>query len=275
MLHINKTILKKVYGRRDDWCRKYDFGSLLVVGGSRIYSGSPAFNAMAAYRSGCDLVTVAAPERAADIVAGFMPDMIACPLKGGFLARRHLPELMKLAARKTAVVIGGGLGREAETMAAVREFLKRLTVPAVIDADAIHAVAKSRILKVNSVVTPHAGEFFALTGKKPSGLDERTKAVMNAAASLRCTILLKGHVDVISDSRNTALNSTGSPYMTKGGCGDVLAGVAGALLARRVGPFLAACAAAYISGKAGELAGELGESMTASDVIGEIHRVIK
>ncbi|MEM5877987.1 MAG: NAD(P)H-hydrate dehydratase, partial [Candidatus Aenigmatarchaeota archaeon] len=67
MLLVNKNLLKTVYTKRDEWSKKYDFGHLLVIGGSKLYSGSPAFNALAAYKAGVDLVTVVAPERAADI----------------------------------------------------------------------------------------------------------------------------------------------------------------------------------------------------------------
>ena len=111
-MNISKSILKKVYKKRPKSVHKGNFGSLLIVGGSRLYSGSPGFAAMAAYRSGVDLVTIAAPERAANIVAKWTPDMITHPLKGDFVKSSHVKELLKLAEGKDAVVIGGGLGRD-------------------------------------------------------------------------------------------------------------------------------------------------------------------
>lgn len=274
MDYINKSILKRIYRKRDVWCHKGDFGSLLVIGGSKLYSGSPAFNALAALRSGCDLVTVVAPERAANIIASFSPDLITYPLKGDYLSKKHLPVLNDFSKGKDAAVIGGGLGRNDETMQTVSEFLKNIKVPCVIDADAIHAVAKNKRVIRKMVITPHAIEFFALTGLKVSNdVNDRVKKVSQAASQLGCTILLKGHVDVISDENRVAINKSGSPYMTKGGTGDTLAGICGALLARGAKPFDAACAAAYINGKAGSLASS--EGMLASDLLWKIPEALK
>jgi len=278
MLGVNKNLLKAVYQKRDEWSRKYNFGHLLVIGGSKLYSGSPAFNALAAYRAGVDLVTVAAPERAANIIASFAPDIITYPLKGDKLEKKHLKEILDLSLRKTACVIGGGLGRDRQTLETVVEFLKEVNLPCVIDADAIHAVAEQpKILENKSfVITPHSNEFFVLSGLHPTThINERVRYTEEIARSLKTTILLKGHIDVISNGRMTAINRTGSPMMTKGGMGDTLAGICGALLARDVDTFTAACVAAYINGSAGELASEkFGESVTASDLIKEIPKVI-
>jgi NAD(P)H-hydrate epimerase len=95
------------------------------------------------------------------------------------------------------------------------------------------------------------------------------------AKELGTTILLKGNTDLISDGEQTYLNKTGTPYMTKGGTGDTLAGICGALLARKVEPFEAACCAAYINGNAGKVAGmKFGEGLLASDLLEEIPKVI-
>ena len=84
---VNRLLLKKIYKKRPEWSHKGDFGHLLVIGGSKKYSGSPAFNTLAAYRSGVDLVTVVAPKRAANIIATFSPDMITYPLEGDYLKK--------------------------------------------------------------------------------------------------------------------------------------------------------------------------------------------
>lgn len=279
VFEVNKNILKKIYRKREAWCHKYDFGSLLVVGGSKHYSGSPAFNALAALRAGVDLVTVAAPERAANIVASFSPDLIAYPLSGNYLNKKHLKELLDLTEGKTALVIGGGLTRRKEVIEAVLKYLEKIEIPAVIDADAIHAVAKRKeILKDKKfVLTPHAFEFKVLSGIEVSNnLNERIKAVRKVAQDLKATILLKGHIDVISDGEKIGLNKSGCPAMTKGGMGDTLAGILGAYLARKVDIFTSACAAAYINGKCGELAAKkYSEGILASDLINEIPNVIK
>ncbi|MEM3075787.1 MAG: NAD(P)H-hydrate dehydratase, partial [Candidatus Bilamarchaeaceae archaeon] len=126
---------------RKPWCHKYDFGHLLVVGGNWRYSGSPAFNAIAALRTGVDVVTVAAPERAANIIAGFSPDMITVPLHGDFLRKSHVERLVCITKNEkvSALAVGGGMGRERESAKALKELHNRIELPFVFDADALHA----------------------------------------------------------------------------------------------------------------------------------------
>ena len=275
---VSKPHVKKLFPKRKNWSHKGDFGKLLIIGGSVKYSGSPAFAALAAYRTGVDLVTVAAPERAANIIASFSPDLITYPFKGDFLNPNRIKTLIEMEKHADAVVIGGGLGREKETMRAVVGFLRKSNRPCVIDADAIHALrGNMKIIKKNWVITPHVMEFKVLTDENPrSNVDHRVKLVKYFASKLGATILLKGYSDVISDGKETFLNETGSPYMTKGGTGDVLAGVCGALLAMGVKPIEAACAASYINGSAGQLASKkYGPGMLASDMINLIPEVIR
>jgi len=287
MINVTKAILKNIYKPRSTDARKYDYGLLLVIGGSEFYSGSPALSALAAFKAGVDMVRIIAPKRAADIIASFTPVLAAYPLEGKHLNKEHLATLIsmtesaKIVSRgKTAVVIGGGIGRSEETQELVLEFLSQVSVPVVIDADAIHALARKpqSISDQPSLITPHTYEFFVLTGKEVYKLsdEEKIKLVKEEAARLKTTILLKGKIDIISDGKEVAVNKTGSPYIAKGGCGDTLAGIAGALMARGVKPFLAGQAAAFINGKAGELAAKkLRDSLMATDLIEEISKVIK
>jgi len=286
MLEVTKNIVKNIYKERPKDSKKYDFGLLIVIGGSDFYSGSPALSALAAFKSGVDMVRMIAPKRAADIIASFSPNLAAYPLEGNWLERKHLATLISMTESakavsygKTAVVIGGGMGRTEETQNAILEYLEEVSVPVVIDADAIHALGKKPgiISGKPFLVTPHTYEFFVLTGKEVYKLsdEEKIKAVQEEAARLQTTILLKGAIDIISDGKEVALNKTGTPLMIVGGTGDTLAGVAGALVARRIDPFTAAQAAAFINGLAGEFAGKkLGESMTATDLIEEIPNVL-
>ena len=278
MKTVSKKLIKKIFKPREKWSHKGDFGSLLVIGGSKRYSGSPTFNALAAYRTGVDLVTIAAPRRAADIIASFSPDLITYPLDGDYLNERHLDDIFVLAEDSNAVAIGGGLERNEETLTTVKRILKGLTSPCVIDADAIHAVAKDKkVLRKNFILTPHSHEFYVLTGKKPgTDIKKRTQLVKKEASKLGCIILLKGYIDIISDGKQVTINKTGNPFLTVGGTGDTLTGICGALLARGIDPFEAACAACYINGKAGDRATKkFGEGLMASDLIIEIPNVIK
>jgi hydroxyethylthiazole kinase-like uncharacterized protein yjeF len=286
MIEVTKNVLKNIYKERPAKVRKYDFGLLLVIGGSEFYSGSPALSALAAFKSGVDMVRIIAPKRAADIIASFKPDLAAYPLEGKWLERKHLATLIgmtesaKAVARgNTAVVIGGGMGRCEEAQEAILEYLSQVSVPVVIDADAIHALGKKPeiISGKNFLVTPHTYEFFVLTGQEIYQLpeEEKIKMVKAEAARLKTTILLKGKTDIISDGKEVALNKTGSPYLTKGGTGDTLAGICGALMARGIDPFTAAQAAAYINGKAGEIVTQrLKEGLLATELIEAIPEVL-
>jgi len=283
---IKKT-LKEIYRKRESKSKKYDFGLLLVIGGSEFYTGSPALAATAAFRTGSDMVYILAPERAANIIASFSPNLAAYPLKGNWLDGEDLGTIVsmtkaakKVSHNKTAVVIGGGLGRSEETQDTLLKYLKQIDVPCVIDADAIHAVAKDlESLKGKDIlITPHRYEFFVLTNKRVSNLniEEKVSLVKEEAERIGASILLKGEWDIISSSqKEVAINKTGSPYMTVGGTGDVLAGIAGSLMARGVKSFSAGLAAAYINGLAGQRAAKkFGESMTATDLIEEIPKVL-
>jgi len=277
MKTIAKVFVKRFFPRRGAWSHKGEFGRLLVVGGSPRYSGSPALVALAAIRAGADLTLVAAPRRAADIIARFRPDLITEPLGRDCITPADAGHVIRLAGWADSVVIGSGIGRKPSTFNAVRRVVKEISSPCVIDAEAIRAVAgHGGLLKKNFVLTPHADEFYALAGRRPKN-DAKNRADLagRLAKRLNCTIVLKGHVDVISNGRQTALNKTGNPAMTKGGTGDSLAGICGALLARGITPFDAACAAAWLNGAAGDAARrKKGEGFLVSEMIDLIPQVL-
>lgn len=286
MFEVTKSILKEIYKERPKDAKKYDFGLLTVIGGSEFYSGSPALSAMAAFKAGVDMVRIVAPKRAADIIASFSPNLAAYPLEGNWLERKHLATLLTLtesakavSGGKAAVVIGGGTGRSEETQETIIEYLSEVSLPTVIDADAIYALARKPEVASgkNFLVTPHTYEFFVLTGKEIRQLpeEERIKLVQAEAKRLKITILLKSQTDIISDGKEVALNRTGSPYLTKGGTGDTLAGICGAMMARGIDPFTAAQAAAYINGKAGEIVAQrVKEGLLATELIEAIPEVL-
>lgn len=259
---------------------KGDFGRLLVVGGSETYTGAPALTAMAALRTGVDLVFVAAPEKTAYTIAGFSPDMIAVKLEGDHLTPRHLDAVKRLIDRSTGVALGPGLGVAEETFQAVRlilDYAWSRGVPVVLDADGLKAysVYKARAGSP-TVITPHMGEYRMIFGPPPEEFSQLVSHVKRQASEMNLTILLKGMVDVVSDGLNTKLNFTGNPGMTVGGTGDVLTGVVAAFLAQGAEPFRAASAAAFINGAAGDLvASRIGYHMTATDLLDAIPEVIE
>src|SRR3989344_9356907 len=250
MRYVSKLMLKEVYKKRKPWVHKGQFGKLVVVAGSRIHTGSPIFVGMAAYRAGCDLVYLTGPQRAMDVAANYSPVLITKPLEGDYLEEKHVEKILSFVenSRATAVVIGPGLWRLDKTRKAVNALVEKINVPMVIDADAVRAVSviKDKLKNKKLVLTPHANEFLELTGVKVSeNLKNRIHTVRKEAYNLNCgkdgtcplyppiTVVLKGNVDVISNGKDIMLNDTGTPEMTKGGCGDTLTGIVGALLARK------------------------------------------
>lgn len=270
-------LINDIFKKRPNDSKKGDFGKLFVIGGSKVFSGAPALCALAALNTGCDVVTVAAPKRAANMVASFSPCLITVPFDGDFFRPEDVGSLLHISEKFDAVIIGPGLEREPIVLRAISEFLSKVKIPCVVDADAIHAFSRyaGKIKDKNFIITPHRHEFFVLSGVDLSTKKDWKKEVEAAAKKAGAVVLLKAHEDIISDGKETVVNKTGNPYMTKGGTGDVLTGICGALLARGVKPFDAAVAGAYISGAAGDAAAKVhGESLLATDVIEEICGVI-
>lgn len=267
--------------RRPPEAHKGDFGRLLVIGGSETYSGAPALTAMGAYATGVDIVYVAAPETAASIIAGFSPSMITVKLKGARLTMRNLEGLKPFLDVVDVAAIGPGLGLHEETTEAVNTILGRIEqrgMPVLLDADGLKGFAEQkRRMETKVVFTPHAGEFRILTGRDVRGdFKKRGEIVMKEASKLGATILLKGHVDVMSDGVHTRYNWTGNPGMTVGGTGDVLSGVVAGFMAMGTSPFEAAVAGAFVNGAAGDTAyKEKGFYLEPLDLIRKIPGVIE
>ena len=259
---------------------KGDFGRLLVIGGSQTYSGAPALVALAALRVGVDIVYIAAPEKTAYNISSMNPNLITIKLPSPYLNPNNISQVNEILNRVTAVVIGPGLGLQSETKEAINDIMasaEKLKKPVVLDADGLKAFAEfKRPLRVPSVLTPHPGEYYVLTGKELShNIEESERKVKKTAAKLDTVVLLKGRTDIISDGRKVKLNYSGNPGMTVGGTGDILSGIVGAFMAQQVDPFKAATAAAFINGAAGDFVkSEKGYHMLATDLLSWIPKVI-
>lgn len=253
---------------RPPWSRKGDFGRILIIGGSQRYTGAPCLAGLAALRSGADVVTLIGHERAMNAAAAYSPDLITIPVHGE-IEECHVAEILEEASHADAVLIGSGL--PASSFAAIRDIVDGIQVPIVLDAGAIQAVGgelfeyDDKIL----VLTPHSGEFKALTNEKLSREPkERETQVRYWAGKLGVTILAKGHVDMISNGVRSESNLTGNAYMTVAGTGDILAGVTVALLAQKMDPVDAALVAAQRVGQAGDNVAEIkGAALIASDLL--------
>jgi len=272
--------VKLVTKPRAPEAHKGDFGRLLVVGGSEVYFGAPAFVALAALRTGVDIAYVAAPEKTAYAVSAYSPDLITIKLEGTHLNSSNIHVIKRYLSIVSAVAVGPGLGLHMETKDAVKDLLASIEQagkPLLIDADALKIYGEfRRQLSIPVVLTPHAGEYEILTGHSPpDGLRERVEDVRRSAEELAGIIISKGNIDIISDGQHVKLNFTGNPGMTVGGTGDVLSGIVAAFLAQGADAFEAAVAGAFVNGACGDFVQqEKGYHMVASDLINWIPRVI-
>jgi len=241
--------------RRPD-AHKGNGGEVLVVGGGP-YQGAPYLCGLGALRAGADIVRIASP------VFEPVPDLIYEPLDGKIIEAEHIEQILRLIDRADVVVMGPGLGDKSHhVIRALAPHCRR----AVFDADALRRpLPKAE----DSLYTPHAGEFERMTGKAP-GDDLVPWACAVRDSGIPGTTLLKGPVDIISDGVRVRFNRTGTPLMTVGGTGDVLAGVAAALFCQ-LPAFEAACIAAYVNGRAGmAIERERAGGMLASDLPAQI-----
>lgn len=248
---------------RSDQSHKGNNGRVLVIGGGA-YSGAPALSAMAALRAGADIVTVATPSAVSKTVAGFSPNLIVRELSEERLSSDDLEVLRELIPLHDVVVVGMGLGRDPRTEDALSRLVP-LCENVVMDADALLPG-----VPLKGVITPHEGEFRRICPVLISPGNVPLDMVKNVARDLEVTVLLKGKTDLISDGLVVRGNKTGNPGMTVGGTGDVLAGITGAFYCR-TSALQAAVAAAFVNGRAGDIAcADKGFGLTATDVIEQI-----
>jgi ADP-dependent NAD(P)H-hydrate dehydratase len=236
------------------------FGRVLVVGGNEGMIGAPAFAGAAALRTGAGLVQLAVPRSILAAALSITPECIGIGL-GKASAK---DDLLKAAELADAVVIGPGLGRTPEAEARVVR-LVRLEKPMVIDADGLNILAAMKkwpgFFKARAVLTPHPGEMKRLAkliGRDDVPSDERGRADIAAtlARAVGQVVVLKGHRTVVTDGRRVYVNNNGDSTLSKAGTGDVLSGIAGALLAQGIDPLDAACIGVHLHGRAGEIAGK-------------------
>ena len=259
----------------DASARKGQNGVVAFVGGGP-YTGAPSLAAIGAYRMGADLVPMFVPESAASIVAKHAPELIVHPLPGAHFAPEHIATVLDVEAKADVLLVGPGLGRDSETVAAVNALLREWCKPRVIDADALFGLQPAAAQDADALLTPHAGELARLA--KAAGIDAggREATVTAVARAYGATVLAKGPEDIISDGSCTRRNRTGHPRLAVGGTGDVLAGMCAAALARGLTGFQAARVAAWLLGTAGERAAELhGAGFLATEVAAQVPLVMR
>lgn len=277
---LNHETVLSLLPDRNPWGHKGDFGKLLLLCGSRGYTGAAFFAAMGALRSGAGLVFLGVPESIYGIEAVKLNEPVIFPLPDvdGRLSADDVPEILSRLPRMDAVLVGPGLGQSEGTLAVVRAVLEKAECPVVVDADGINVLRAHRDLlrgrKSPTILTPHDGEFARLGGIIG---EDRMAAAAALAEDLGCVVLLKGHETCVTDGVNGYINPTGNPGMAVGGSGDVLAGVITALLGAGLPPLEAAACGAWLHGAAGDrCAAELGQyGMLPTDMLSALPRLMK
>lgn len=272
--------LPKLPPRKPD-AHKGDFGRAVLFGGSYGMAGAIALAGMACLRSGAGLVRLAVASHTLPLVAAHDPCYMTTPLPcrgatGDFLFKPAVAELDNVAANATCVAIGPGLGRSATRTKLVLHLYERLTIPGVVDADALNALAELTIKTKLSpkhagprILTPHPGEFGRLTNRQFESRDEQISAATQLAREWNVVLVLKGRHTLITDGVKQVFNQTGNPGMATGGSGDVLTGIITALVCQGLSPFDAAVLGCHVHGLAGDLAAaDIGQvSLIATDLI--------
>ena len=234
---ITLEVIKPLLPRRRGDSHKGDYGRVLVVAGSRGMTGAAILTARAALKAGAGLVTVACPETERPVAACALPESMtfgAACARGAFSVKAAA-QLAALAAEKNfdVVLIGPGIGSSPAARAFVLKLLKTLRLPAVIDADALNALAAGpRPFKIAAspfIITPHPGEAGRLLGKK---IADRPAAAARLAALTGGVAVLKGQGTLVCGGKIILKNTTGGPALAKGGSGDVLAGLCAGFLAQ-------------------------------------------
>lgn len=252
---------------------KGSFGTVLAVAGSAYYRGAALLAAEGALRTGAGIVTLASVEPVLAAAVARLPECCLCPCVAGAeggISPESIPQLQRQKA--TVLLLGPGLGgtaqsaaRAAETRTLVQKLLPGFAGSAVLDADGLNAAAdllqteKMPHPQGELILTPHPGEMARLTGHSAAEINaDREGTALRYAKAWNAVVVLKGaHTVIAGPDGRCAVNPTGNPGLSRGGSGDVLAGMTSALLACGLPAFEAAACAVYLHGAAADRAAAL------------------
>ena len=276
---IDNRRCARLLPHREPDAHKGDCGRVYILAGSVGLTGAAALAANAALKGGAGLVTLGVPKSLNDILETKVTEAMTHPLpevkKVRCLSLRARGDIQRACRNADSIAIGPGLGTHRETVELIRRLVRDLGCPAVIDADALNALASDldaiRACETPLVLTPHIGEFARLTGCSIAEIQHDPIArALKFASHVGATIVLKGAPTIVATPEGeTHINPTGNPGMATGGTGDVLTGLLAALIGQGLNPSDAACTAVYLHGLAADIAAQkTGHiSLIASDII--------
>ena len=259
---------------------KGSYGRLLIIGGSVGYTGAVSLCGKGAVHAGAGLVSIGVPESIYNITAVKNDEAMPFPLpdRDGMISSAAKDCILEKLEKSDACIIGPGLNRSRELSELVPEIIRQIKIPAVVDADGLYALSKDMTALMQSkgsiVLTPHEGEFLRLGGRLTGDRIEDAGAF---SREHRCILVLKGHRTICAfPDGDIFIINAGNPGMAKGGSGDVLSGIIGALLGQ-LSVKQAILTAVLIHSHGGDICAEkYGEySMTPSDIIRALPEVMK
>ncbi len=269
--------IKKIPVRKKD-SHKGDYGRVCVIAGSVGMTGAASLAALGAMRAGSGLVICGVPESLNSIMEITLTEVMTKPLpetKRQTLSLKGKESIIDLASKCDVVAMGPGLGDDKETRSLIRDLVREIEQPLVLDADGLNALAgcieELSMRRFRTIITPHPGEMARLSGHTIEAVQSDRKATARSVAEITDSIVcLKGHQTVVANpAGDVYVNNTGNSGMATGGTGDVLTGMIASFVGQGIDDFSAAISAVYLHGLAGDIAAERKGpfSMIASDII--------
>ena len=267
---IGKQQAQQFYKPRQAFDHKGTYGHSLIIAGSYGKIGAAVLSSKAAFKIGAGLVTVFVPECGYDIIQTAVPEAMAITDKEDGLITD-----IDFDIEPSAIGVGMGIGKKAETVSALEKLFKNAKAPMVIDADALNCISENKnLLKVlpkHAILTPHPGELKRLIGEWTDDYDKLEKA-KTFSKKHEVVLLIKGAHTVVIFNESLYINTTGNPGMATAGSGDALTGAITGLLSQGYDSLLAAVFGVYLHGTAGSIASQtMGyEAVMATDIIENI-----
>lgn len=270
---MDEKMIKNSLHIRDKYSHKGDYGRVLIVAGSKGFTGAAYIATEGAVRSGAGLVTLCCHRDIVDVLSSKLIEAMTITFSEGDRLKEHIE-------KSDAIAVGPGMGNNKTTLELVKMVLDGANCPIVLDADAINVLKDNTCLlknhRNNVILTPHIGEMARITGLSIDYITEnRIEVAQKFAKENSVVVLLKGYNTVITDGEITVVNSTGNSSMASGGMGDCLTGIITSLVGQGYDSMTAAFAGAYIHGYCGEKLSQKMFCVSASSILEEIPTAIK
>ena len=286
VIKLDNDYIKKLIPIRKATSHKGDFGKLINICGSKNYTGAAALSSLSALRSGVGICTVASPTSVTSIIGGAVFEATYLPLEedeNGQISFSNYDVLAENIKCASAVLIGCGLGVSDDIKKLVEKIILNAECPLIIDADGINAILDRidilKNTKASIILTPHPGELARLLNiSTKEVLKERVRLASEFSEKYRVTLVSKGSGTVIATPDGSLYFSTaGNPGLSRGGSGDVLAGMIASFSAQGLSPEAAACAGVFLHGTTADIVAEKisVQGMLPSDIIKELPLVFK